>query len=365
MIQNSLIDYRTPAFDLDSLYGRGPDDQPYMYDDRHFFLLGRRIHGATDRDAHDLPRNGVTKRRARAIISDPRNDDNVMVSQLHGLLLKFHNRTLKDNSKLSFEDVQQLVQFHYQYAVLNDFLPRIVNSAVLRQLTVSGRCEKKMLKFFHWKIDPFMPVEFSAAAYRIGHSMVRPGYRLNNAIRLPIFPTGRHHEGLAGFRAMHPAWAIDWGRFIDIDIRKYDGSKADKAQRLQFAYRIDTSLVNPLAHLPRPVVTHSPFALAVRSLERGWRLGLPSGQDVARAMSVVPIADKDILIGKAVRGRSAPSILTVSRIFRDNCPLWVYILAEAMHHEEVVRIPVKEDISIKTPRLGPVGGQNLQRFLLA
>src|SRR5499427_8881982 len=30
---DALVDYRTPAFDLDCVYGRGPDDQPYMYDD--------------------------------------------------------------------------------------------------------------------------------------------------------------------------------------------------------------------------------------------------------------------------------------------------------------------------------------------
>ena len=72
-----------------------------------------------------------------------------------------------------------------------------------------------------------MPVEFSVAAYRLGHSMVRPGYRLNDddATLLPIFPVPGQGlaEGLTGFRAMNPAWGIDWGRFIDIDARAYDG----------------------------------------------------------------------------------------------------------------------------------------------
>jgi hypothetical protein len=259
-----------------------------------------------------------------------------------------------------------LVRFHYQYVVLNDLLPQIVHSSVLRELKVDGKFKQDKLKFFRWKNEPFMPIEFSVAAYRFGHSMVRPGYRINDAKLLPIFPTPKRPEGLKGFRAMNPAWGIDWGRFINIDVRRYDGSNAAKARRLQFAYRIDTSLVNPLSHLPTSVATSPPFSLAVRNLERGWRLGLPSGQEVARAMGVTPLADNDIIIGKAVpaRRQSPYDILSISQIFKNNCPLWVYILAEAMHHQERVKIPVKEDISIMTPRLGPVGGRILAEVFI-
>ena len=147
-----------------------------------------------------------------------------------------------------------------------------------------------------------MPVEFSVAAYRLGHSMVRPGYRLNETVLLPIFPVPRQglREGLTGFRAMNPAWGIDWGRFIDVDIRNYDGTQEDQKKRLQFAYRIDTSLVNPLGDLP-PAVASNPSSLAQRNLERAWRLGLPSGQSVAHAMRIKPLADRDIIIGKGPR----------------------------------------------------------------
>ena len=37
---DALVDFRTPRLDLDSLYGRGPDDLPYMYDGNKF-RLGR------------------------------------------------------------------------------------------------------------------------------------------------------------------------------------------------------------------------------------------------------------------------------------------------------------------------------------
>ncbi len=167
---------------------------------------------------------------------------------------------------------------------------------------------------------------------------------------------------------MNPAWGIDWGRFIDIDTRTYDGAPAENARRLQLAYRLDTSVVNPLSHLP-PAVAVNPSSLAARNLLRAWRLGLPSGQHVAFAMGVRPLDDTDILIGKAtgVPG-DATSILDPSlnlpAVFRKNCPLWTYILAEAMQHQETVRIPVQESVTIKTPRLGPVGGRIVAEVLL-
>ena len=163
-----------------------------------------------------------------------------------------------------------------------------------------------------------MPVEFSVAAYRLGHSMIRPGYRLNDAdnMLLQIFPDPNNpdNNALTGFRAMGPGRAIDWGRFIDIDTRPYgvedDDTNADNKKRLQFAYRIDTSLVDPLRKLP-PEVASNPSSLALRNLERSWRLGLPSGQAVAKAMHLTPLTDEQIIIGKAVdepgRRRSANS----------------------------------------------------------
>jgi len=362
---DALVDFRTPAFDLDNVYGRGPDDQPYMYAGGSSFLLGDPIQGG-DPNAKDLPRNKGNP--SRALIGDPRNDENSIVSQLQGLFLRFHNRTVVDNPGLEFVEVQKRVRFHYQYVVLNDFLPRIVHSSVLKDLkSASGQYDQHKLKFFHWKHKPFIPVEFSVAAYRLGHSMIRPGYRLNDGVLLPIFPVPSQglNEGLTGFRAMNPQWGIDWGRFIDIDKRKYDGTDAENKKRLQFAYRLDTSLVNPLHELP-PEVAKDPSSLAQRNLERGWRLGLPSGQSVARAMGVKPMADKDILIGKATDtpDPTLKTVVDVSKVFANNCPLWTYILAEAMKFQELVKLPVIEDQSITTPRLGPVGGRIVAEVFL-
>jgi len=372
---DALTDFRTPAFDLDNIYGRGPDDQPYMYDtDGKTFLLGDPLSGSKFQ-ATDLPRNSADP--ARALIGDPRNDENTIVSQLQGLFHRFHNRTVKDHPTLHFDQIQKRVRFHYQYVLLHDFLPRIIHSDVLDALKTNGHYDEKKLKFFHWKNGPFMPVEFSVAAYRLGHSMVRPGYRLNDGAKnlLPIFSTpeskkARFKDDLSGFRKVVEGRAIDWGRFIDIDKRAYDGSEKQKKNRLQFAYRIDTSVVFALSHLPIPsVVAAPPPALPVRNLIRGWRLGLPSGQHVANAMGLSPMADKDILIGKGVDKQDPGdppivSIDTIAPVFKNNCPLWTYVLAEAMNHQVKVQIPVQEQICITTPQLGPVGGRIVAEVFL-
>src|SRR5205809_8036864 len=144
---DALTDFRTPAFDLDNVYGRGPDDQPYMYDGQKF-LLGDPVQGG-DPNAKDLPRNNANPRRA--LIGDPRNDENTIVSQLQGLFLRFHNRILADNAGFAFGTLQRLVRFHYQFVVLNDFLPRIVHSSVLDYLKTNEQYDRSTLKFLLWK----------------------------------------------------------------------------------------------------------------------------------------------------------------------------------------------------------------------
>jgi hypothetical protein len=112
--------------------------------------------------------------------------------------------------------------------------------------------------------------------------------------------------------------------------------------------------------------------LPLRNLERGWRLGLPSGQRVAWAMGVKPLRDDQILIGKFVENEptdpnnpdTPKPIDSISKVFAHNCPLWTYILAEARYFQEPVKVPVKEDITITTPRLGHVGGRIVAEVFL-
>ena len=363
---DGLVDFRTPSFNLDNLYGRGPSDQPYMFDGKKF-RLGNVLKGAGVADTHDLARF-----QGRAIIGDPRNDENGLVSQLQGLMQRAHNRLATDNPDAGFDDLQQLLRFHYQYVVLNDFLPRIIAAPVLDALKTGGRYDFKKLRFFHWRYEPFMPVEFSVAAYRLGHSMVRPGYRLNDDKLVPIFPNPAHpnQPSLTGFRKIPHGFALDWGRFIDIDLRPGGGeapaNDADTKRRLQFAYRLDASLVGSLHGLPPTVAGDPPPALGERNLLRGWLLRLPSGQSVARAMGIEELTDDQILIGKATGepGEELTPIADISPAFAGNCPLWTYILAESARNQIDVPLPVVGGGTRSTPQLGAVGGRIVAEVFL-
>jgi len=361
---DALVDYRTPRFDLDSVYGRGPDDQPYLYEDGRSFLLGRQLTGAAaNPGARDLPRSAAqSSERRRAIIGDPRNDENVIVSQLQGLFLRLHNKLAADPERRDWPvaRLQREVRFHYQWAVLNDFLPTIVDPSVLGQVLphlgkkTNVHSDKPKLDYYKVKHEPYMPLEFSAAAYRFGHSMVRPGYRLSETIGpLAIFTADpASNEGLTGFREFLSNWAIDWNLFMDLQPRN-----PDDTTRTQLAYRIDTSLVDPLGNLPASVASH-PSNLATRNLLRGWRMRLPTGQDVARAMGIVPLKDKEILIGKFT-GDADDIIGSIDQMhpaFEENCPLWTYVLAETIESIVTVKTTTGEK-KIKTRRLGPVGGR--------
>src|SRR3989441_9587283 len=136
---DALVDFRTPRFDLDSVYGRGPDDQPYLYeDDGVRLLLGRPLTGNPRcPKTRDLPRNTPAQGNPkRALIGDPRNDENVIVSQLHGTFLRFHNRIVDflHASSAEFHKVQRLVRWHYQWVVLHDFLPTIIGRSMLESI---------------------------------------------------------------------------------------------------------------------------------------------------------------------------------------------------------------------------------------
>lgn len=381
---DALIDFRTPALDLDSLYGGGPDDQPYMYEaNGRKFQLGRELHEGIDGKVigKDLPRHTWTDGAGthhRALIGDKRNDENVIVSQLHGVFLQFHNRLADEHESWSFEKIQRRVRWHYQYVVLTDFLPRIVDAQVykdvLPHLTSGGSIFDlpPRLHFYKPNNDAFMPIEFAAAAYRFGHSMVRPIYRLNTKLTGgnepqtkpdPTKPTeiergidgrqfifaGLKERGLNGFDEFPQAWGIDWNLFFDVTGDKDQRKGKDRTQP---AYKIDPSMVNPLAFLPefsqvnseppldnvnklQPAPLPKQFNnLALRNLLRGMSMGLPSGQAVARAMGYQTLEEKELKVGKATTQTeydALPCLASIDLEFAGKAPLWYYILAEAAH----------------------------------
>jgi hypothetical protein len=172
------------------------------------------------------------------------------------------------------------------------------------------------LKFYKWREQPYIPVEFSVAAYRFGHSQVRSTYKLNDqtaAADIPIFAQTADELGdLRGSRERPRAWQIAWERFFAV---------GDPA-KLQLSRAIDTRLAAGLHALPLPDMP----SLAERNLKRGKALGLPSGQDVARAMGLPKAL---ILQGDDL---GLPPDLTSA--FGEHTPLWYYILKEAEIHSE-------------------------------
>jgi hypothetical protein len=370
----SLVDFRTPRFDLDCLYGRGPSEQPYLYQgDGVRLQLGVPMSGNPhDPGSIDVPRGP----NGRALIGDPRNDENRIVSQLQATMLRFHNAVADLMRGATFDEVRQAVRWHYQWVLVNDFLPTIIHASTVQEvfphLGAAGSIADHPPQF---RIDslrtglPLMPVEFSVAAYRFGHSMIRPLYRLNETIgRRQIFSTSADPGGdLGGFRPVPSDWAIDWQFFLDLDHGATPGVTTDANDPItrepQLSYKIDTSLVNPLGLLPARVASH-PSSLALRNLERGAVFELPSGQAVAELLGIRSLSDDDLTIGKATKDDPRVPLATLVPKMAGNAPLWTYVLAEAQvtswalgaTHTDKDTIPI---------RLGPVGGHIIAEVFAA
>jgi hypothetical protein len=366
---DKLTNFRTPALDLDSVYGKGPLQEPHLYSRRPAaegeFLLGPgadvevEVDGSTEAvrgddfvlfkltptTEDDLPRNW----QGHALIGDPRNDENVIVSQLHVTFLKFHNAVLNDVKShgvlgaRAFAEARRQVHWHYQWLVLKDLLPRLVGEAAAHELTHDhehGADElRRRLRFYQPRRAAFVPVEFSAAAYRFGHSMVRNTYKLNEELEeKAIFTDPEENPGplddLRGFRPLPKNWRVNWNLFLEMgeDEKKEATSEPD---RTLHSRRIDTRLATRLRKVPVGSTTEN---LALLDLERGWRLGLPSGEAVAKAMGSRQILDRQQL--------DLPKSFA-----RGEAPLWYYILKEAelLHDGE---------------RLGETGGRLIAEVLV-
>jgi len=394
----AIANLRSGQLDLDNLYGRGPADQPYMYEaDGRRLLRGRELsYGGATSPLFDHPRV-----QGRAVIGDKRNDENVIVSQVHGIFTSFHNQVAIDRPRADFEELRRIVTWHYQWMILTDFLPRLVGKDLMQKIlpdfAASGRLGRPItnLKVAGQIGAGEMPLEFVDAAYRAAHSAIRPVYRLNTQMRgTPeerldnpgldgrrfIFAASAY-SGLNGFREYPQDWGIDWRLFFEID-RKLSFKTVDTGPtRVQASYKPDTSLVDPLAYLPEFSEPHKDqglFAdkdghpvpkpgivsnLALRDLLRSTQRQLPSGQDVARAMREEPIPSKYLMVGRATSEwiKETRSITDYGDSFTNAAPLWFYVLAEAqlIWTQKAVSFSraMETHINALPFYLGPVGGR--------
>ena len=335
---NATLNGHLAAFDLDTVYGFGPFVSPQYYDVNDVAKLRIESGGIFE----DLPRNadGV------AIIPDPRTDQTMMLSGLHCAFILFHNKAvdyvrqslgLVDPAAI-FAEAKRLTLWHYQWMIVNEFLPLFVGPAMVNDILNNGR------RFYHpAKGDAAMPVEFQGACFRVGHTMVRPSYRANlkGDNGKPFFglifdPALGDNPGKdpgdlrSGSRA--PRRFIGWQTFFDFK----DGEVKRNKQ-------IDTKISTPLFTLPLgAIASHkAPIALMQRNLLRHMTWSMPSGQAIAGAMGVEQLSGEDL---KELK------IYGVG--LEQSTPLFYYMLKES------ALVP-NSDIGKNTGgfHLGPVGGR--------
>ncbi len=338
---NATTNFRTARYDLDSVYGRGPVNDRDLYDpaDRNKLLLEPNVNSVLD-----VPRDG----NGRAIIPDPRNDENLIIVQFHKAVIQFHNK-LVDYARSKgmreewvFETARRLARWHYQWAVIHDFLPRFVGEGLVGPTgtvykEVAGK--RPVLNVRYYKPTnkddrPFMPVEFAVAAYRFAHSIIRPAYIISQTSEdrngVPIFgPEGGFN--LNGGRPIPSDLVMVWRNILP-----QLGPPGGRPPR-----KIDTNLSLPLTNLPKSAVpAPDPTKhLAVRNTLRGKHVGLPSGQQVARAMGAPVLSNSTLGLS------NDPG-------WKGEAPLWFYILKEA------------ELSPNNGERLGPVGGRIMAEVLV-
>jgi len=320
---------RTPALDLDSVYGAGPGRSPELFERRN-----RRVEPRFRLESgglfEDLPRTATSV----AILGDPRNDENLVLSGFHAAMLKFHNnvadmlaaRHRREEPGEIYRRARRLVTWHYQWIVVNEFLPLLIGQDRVNRLLAQGP------RTFPTRV-PFIPVEFQGAAYRMGHSMVRPSYRANfNGIRgtdptaagAPFFamlfdPAGEGQADPVDLRggARAARRFIGWQTFFRFDETSFRPNK-----------RIDTRLSTTLFTLPLQAIAGSepnPVSLAQRNLLRHVTWGIPSGQAIAADLGVAPLTRADLADVQPLG-------------LADSTPLWFYVLREAQLQQDGLRL---------------------------
>jgi Animal haem peroxidase len=367
--QNPLIsrNTRTPALDLDSVFGGGPGVRPDLYVPGADGSVGPKLKLGSGGVHEDVPRvaNGDGTYSAR--LGDPRNDESVIIAGLHCAHILFYNRVLDElsehdlrrfpsarradrrNRYVRFLIAREVTLWHYQWLVVNEHLPQIAGQTVVNAVLQRGN------RFYRPRPgDGFMPIEFAGAAYRFGHSMVRPSYRANftsgtgdsrdptaNPFFALVFDQGEpdfsgpvsHDRGdlLGGYPA--PRRYIGWQTFFDLGDGQVKNNK-----------KIDTTISSVLFTLPLPAIAPhtqtSPTVLPQRNLLRQLTWGLPSGQAIARDIRVPHLTRADL-----------SDIDAVYAPFATSTPLWYYILAEAEHMAGGLH-------------LGPVGGRIVAETLI-
>lgn len=342
-IPGRITNGRTPRLDLDCVYGSSPQGNPEFRDGDRMLLgkvsaTGNRPPGKDDlNDLNRKPPSNDPKIDREAIIGDPRNDENLIVAQLHVAFLRAHNALIDRGH--SFTEASMLLRQHFQWLVVHDFLKRIADPEIVNEILKRGH----NLFYTPSAGELFMPLEFTVAAYRFGHSMVRSAYRYNlnfpqaklgQLFTLTAFSGNINPTSGQSFATLPENWIIQWEDFLD-------GGRSR-------ARRIDPHLTEPLSTLSNSAGEPLPdeAMLSVRNLLRGYQLRIPTGQAIAKTMGLEPLEAKEI---ERVAGKAQAEILRETGL-STRTPLWYYILAESSNH-----LP---------DHLGPVGSTIVAEVLI-
>jgi hypothetical protein len=322
-----------------------------------------------------------------AVIPDPRNDENQITSQLMLAYLLFHNKIADANPSWKFTRVQNTVIQYHQWIIYKQFMPLLFGQSVIDELNAGKR------RFYdpgQFVARPVMPVEFSTAAYRFGHSMVRNAYSLNPTLSPNNTPSrntlftgvggalGQSGGGLVadlhGGQPLAADHVIDWGNFAN---ELYDSSKPGQSLQVfksigadglhmigqsMFGQPPGTKLLGtgaglPIGTQPGDAQPSGSNSIAYRDLIRQFFYLLPSGQDVAAAYGFTPASPTTVIDPSTVPG------------FSSGTPLWFYIMWEAQNQN--AGGPTTNDFDntgtagdLQNVALGPVGAHiNADVFL--
>lgn len=347
---SSVTNFESFRFDLNNLFGGGPTVDPQLYaaDHKHLLVTGTPGGGGV----YDLARDPLT---GEAILVEPRDDDNQIISQVTAAFAAFYNDFVDRGD--SYARARRLTEDYYQEIVLTDVLPAYVGQSTIDEYLRVGPGGSVRLITPNFPDASFTPIEFSVGAYRFGHALVRANYHINDIFpatedvddNVPIFDLGAFQTGdLSGGAPLpgpngssstactstslcvqpNPAGhQIQWKYFVPA----LDANPNDPG--INYARQTQPTISAPLFNLPAETipgcadvadpVCNGSGDLISRDFARGNWDGLPSGQDIARALGCPVI--------------SAASINpTDDPVFDSGTPLLYYVLAEAKAENRVL-----------------------------
>jgi hypothetical protein len=344
------INHRTPWLDLDCLYGDGPRSSRHhhLYESDHAsFRIG---HSSRGGEPFDVP----FTYDGHLALADERNGENIIIRQIHAMFLKLHNVAVREQPitlapRQRFDQARDRVRWQYQWLVRNWFLPEICHPAIYEAVIEKGD------RRIDWSESGFaIPVEFSVAAMRFGHSMVRAKYHLRNPHDLQnpgkSFPLADLF-GVKNNRPLDFSQKIDWGFFSGSTPGSRPAANANE---------IDTTMAEPLFQLPdehidlyvRSPIPHLPRALHMRTLTRGAAVRLPTGQQLRTALGEAEIAPP------TAGYKDDPWKPLRDAGLDQDTPLWYYILLEAELDSGLpVDIPIATKIGGFGATLGKLGSR--------